>query len=124
MDSLPHDRLARMTVLPMKIPKSKTALVAIRQCGEMYEAFDGEGVSLGSARTPTQLWTLLGLAMASVKEEIKLPTPEEVALEDIVRATGASVGGFIEERNPGFMKLAKTFLRGATIARQKGLFED
>jgi len=110
--------------IPMKIPKSKTALLAIRQCGELYEAFDSEGVSLGVARNPTELWALLGVAMDSVQEEIQLPTPEQVALEDIVRGTGATLGTFIEERHPGFTKLAKTFLRGATIARQKGYFED
>ncbi len=109
--------------IPMKIPKSKTALLAIRQCGELYEAFDGEGVSLGTARNPTELWGLLGLAMKSV-EEIEMPKPEQVALENIVRETGASIGDYIEKRHPGSMNLFKTFLRGATIAKQKGYFED
>lgn len=110
--------------IPMKIPKSKTALLAIRQHGQTYEAFDAEGVSLGTARNPVELWTLLGLAMDSVKEEIQLPSPEQVALEDIVRASGATIGTFIEKKHPGTMGLFKTFLRGATIARQKGYFED
>ena len=109
---------------PAKIPESKTALVAVRRVGHTFEAFDTEGVSLGVAVDGAQLWVLLNKAVSSVTEDIQLPTPEQVTLENMVRETGAAVGTFLEQRHPGVTKLAKTFLRGATIAQRKGYFED
>ena len=108
---------------PAQVPKMKTALIAMRQSVRGYEAFDGEGVSLGTASTPTELWQLLDRAMNSV-DEVEMPTPEQVTLENMVRETGATVGAFIEGRHPGTLKLFRGFLRGATTAKQKGYFED
>ncbi len=108
---------------PVSTPPTKTALVAVRHSAVGFEAFDGEGVSLGMAKTPAELWELLGRAVDSVAE-VEMPTPEQVTLENMVRQTGATIGSFIEDRNPGTMKLVKTFLRGATIAKHKGYFED
>lgn len=102
--------------------KAKTGLLAVRQQGATFELFDGSGTSLGTAHNAVELWNLMGVAMGQA-DDIEMPTPEQLALEKVVRETGAAVGGFMEKRHPGSLQLFNMFMRGATMAQQRGYFD-